>query len=104
GNDSLKPERSVEWEGGFDSKLFGNRIQLDVTYYSKITHDALIGAVMAPSLGSGSATQRANLGSVKNAGLEITFGGQILDTRNLGIDFHFNTSLNANKVVSLGTT
>ncbi|HEX9484340.1 MAG TPA: TonB-dependent receptor, partial [Gemmatimonadaceae bacterium] len=104
GNDSLRPERSVEWEGGFDSRLFGDRIQFDVTYYSKVTHDALIGAIIAPSLGSGATRQNANLGSVKNAGLEVTLGGQVLDTRNLGIDFHFSTSLNANKVVSLGST
>jgi len=104
GNDSLKPERSTEWETGFDSRLFGNRIQFDVTYYSKITKDALIGAVIAPSLGAGATTQNSNLGSVKNAGWEATLGGQIIDRRNIGIDFHFNTSLNANKVVSLGPT
>jgi hypothetical protein len=104
GNDSLRPERSTEWETGFDSRLFGNRIQFDVTYYSRLTHDALIGAVIAPSLGAGATTQRMNLGATKNAGLEVTLGGQLLDRRNLGLDFHFNTSLNANKVVSLGTT
>ena len=104
GNDSLKPERSVEWEGGFDSQWFSNRVQFDVTYYSKLTHDALISAIIAPSLGSGATGQRANLGSVKNAGFEATLGGQLLDTRNIGIDFHVNTSLNANKVVSLGKT
>jgi TonB-linked SusC/RagA family outer membrane protein len=104
GNDSLKPERSVEWEGGFNSKLFSNRVQFDVTYYSKTTHDALISAVIAPSLGSGATGQRANLGSIKNAGLEVTLGGQIIDRRQFGLDFHFNTSLNANKVVSLGPT
>jgi hypothetical protein len=41
---------------------------------------------------------------VKNAGLEVTLGGQIIDRKQLGLDFHFNTSLNANKVVSLGGT
>jgi TonB-linked SusC/RagA family outer membrane protein len=104
GNDSLRPERSVEWEGGFDSRLFGNRIQFDVTYYSKLTHDALIGAIIAPSSGAGATRQNANLGAVKNAGFEVTLGGQILDRPNLGIDFHLSTSLNANKVVSLGPT
>jgi TonB-linked SusC/RagA family outer membrane protein len=104
GNDSLKPERSEEWELGFDSKLFQNRIQFDVTYYSRLTHDALIGAVIAPSLGAGATQQRANLGSVKNAGLEVVVGGQLIDRKQLGLDFHFNTSLNANKVVSLGST
>jgi hypothetical protein len=104
GNANLKPERSVEWEGGFNSKLFGNRIQFDLTYYSKLTHDALIGAVIAPSLGSGATTQRANLGGIKNAGLEVTLGGQLFDRKQLGLDFHVNSSLNANKVVSLGPT
>ena len=104
GNPNLKPERSTEWEGGFDSRLFGNRVQFDVTYYSRLTHDALIAAIIAPSLGSGATTQRTNLGSIKNAGFEVTLGGQIIDRKALGLDFHFNTSLNGNKVVSLGST
>ena len=104
GNADLKPERSTEWEGGFNSKLLGNRVQFDVTYYSRVTHDALIDAIIAPSTGSGATRQATNLGSIKNAGLEVTLGGQIIDRRALGLDFHLTTSLNANKVVSLGTT
>src|SRR6185436_3551032 len=79
GNDSLKPERSTEWETGFDSKLFGNRIQFDVTYFSRLTHDALIAAIVAPSAGTGATTQQQNLGSTKNAGWELTVGGQLID-------------------------
>jgi TonB-linked SusC/RagA family outer membrane protein len=104
GNANLKPERSVEWEGGFDSQWFRSRVQFDFTYYSKLTHDALIGAVIAPSLGAGATSQRANLGSVKNAGVEMTLGAQLVDRPNLGIDLHVTSSLNANKVVSLGST
>jgi TonB-linked SusC/RagA family outer membrane protein len=104
GNPDLKPERSTEWELGFDSRLFTNRIQLDVTYYSRRTHDALISKVIAPSVGSGGGSQLTNLGSIKNAGFEVTLGGQLLDRRQLGLDFHFTTSLNSNKVVSLGST
>src|SRR5207253_11017540 len=40
----------------------------------------------------------------KNAGWELTLGGQIIDRKNFGMDFHFQTALNANKVVSLGPT
>jgi TonB-linked SusC/RagA family outer membrane protein len=104
GNDSLKPERSTEFEGGFDSRLFGNRIQFDVTYYSKVTHDALIAAIIAPSAGVSATTQQKNLGSIKNAGLEVTVGGQLLDRRQLGLDFQLSTSVMSNKVVSLGGT
>ena len=104
GNPSLRPERSTEWEGGFDSRLFGNRIQFDVTYYSKLTHDALIAAIVAPSEGVSATTQQRNLGKVKNAGLELTLGGQLLDRRQLGLDFQISSSIIANKVVSLGGT
>jgi TonB-linked SusC/RagA family outer membrane protein len=104
GNPNIKPERSSEWELGFDSRLFNNRIQFDVTYYSRVTKDALINAVIAPSVGSGATSQLTNLGSIKNAGFEATVGGQLLDRKQLALDFHFTTSLNANKVVSLGKT
>ena len=104
GNLFLKPERSTEWEGGFDSRLFGNRIQFDLTYFSRLTHDALISAIIAPSAGTGATTVRQNLGSIKNAGAELTLGGQILDRRNIGLDFQITSSMIANKVVSLGGT
>jgi TonB-linked SusC/RagA family outer membrane protein len=104
GNDSLRPERSTEWETGFDSRLFGNRIQFDLTYFSRLTHDALIAAIVAPSTGVGATSQQQNLGSIKNAGWEATFGGTLIDRRNVGFDFQLTTSLLANKVVSLGPT
>ena len=43
---------------GFESKLFNNRMQFDVTYYTRTTQDALIAAPLAPSLGIGATTQR----------------------------------------------
>lgn len=102
GNDSLKPERSTEFETGFDSRFFSDRLELDLTYYSRYTRDALIANTLAPSLGSNATTQQVNIGAVKNAGWEASVGGQILERRQLGLDFHVSTSLNANKVVTLG--
>ncbi len=104
GNTELKPERSTEFEGGFDSRLFGSRIQFDVTYYRRKTQDALIDAIIAPSVGSGATTRRQNLGAIENKGWEFTLGGQLLDRKQLGVDFLFNSSLNSNKVLSLGDT
>jgi TonB-linked SusC/RagA family outer membrane protein len=104
GNANLKPERSTEIETGFDSRLFGSRLEFNMTYFSRLTKDALIAAVVAPSTGIGATTQQQNLGAVKNAGWEITLGGQLLDRANLGMDFQFSTSLIGNKVVSLGST
>ena len=103
GNKDLKPERSAEFEGGFESRLF-NRVQFEMSYYSRTTHDALINAVIAPSVGTGATSQRTNLGSIKNAGVEMTLGGQIVDYPMFAMDMQLTASDNENKVVSLGGT
>ncbi len=101
GNDNLKPERSAEQEAGFEMQMFNSRINLDATYYSKITQDALISAVLPPSYGV-VASQLRNLGAVKNAGAEVAINAQILQADKLGWDMTLAGSANDNKVVSLG--
>lgn len=103
GNEDLKPERSAEHEMGFESQLLDSRLSLDVTYYSKITTDALISAVLPPSFGSVT-SQLRNLGSVKNAGLEVAVNAQLVQRNAFGWDVNIATSANDNKVVSLGDT
>jgi hypothetical protein len=103
GNPNLRPERAGEFEGGFDTKLFGSRANLEVTYYSKRTTDALVGAIVPPIFGSYNTTQRSNLGSVKNAGLEVGLDAQLVSRRALGWNVGLNGSTNANKLVTLGT-
>jgi TonB-linked SusC/RagA family outer membrane protein len=103
GNDNLKPERSAEHEMGFETQMFDQRLSLDVTYYSKITQDALISAVLPPSYGSVT-SQLRNLGSVKNAGLEVAVNAQLFQSDAFGWDVNIATAANDNKVVSLGST
>jgi TonB-linked SusC/RagA family outer membrane protein len=102
GNQDLRPERATEFEGGFDSRWFGSRLTLDLTYYSKLTKDALVGAVIPPDLGTGNTTQRTNLGSVKNAGLEGLLSATVVDRKNFGWDLTLSGSSNANKLETLG--
>ena len=102
GNPNLRPERSTETEGGFEARLLGNRLTLDLTYYSKQTQDALISRILAPSTGSPTRTVRQNVGSVKNAGFEGLINAQLLQRTNFGWDVTLNGSTNANKLVSLG--
>ena len=101
GNADLKPERTTEFEGGFDSRLFGSRANLEVTYYSKLTKDALIDAIVAPSAGAAN-TVRRNLGSVKNAGIEGVLTTTIIDRPSFAFDVSINGAINDNKLVSLG--
>ena len=103
GNSDLKPERSTEWEYGLDGKVFDSRLNFEVTYYDKVTKDALISAIVAPSAGSAGSVRR-NIGSVGNNGWEFQVNSQILDRASFGWDMTVTYSTNDNKVISLGGT
>lgn len=69
GNTNLRPERSREYELGFDSELWDNRINTSVTFYRKLTNDLIIDQSLAPSVGE---KQQINLGDLRNSGIEVT--------------------------------
>ncbi|MEO7086291.1 MAG: SusC/RagA family TonB-linked outer membrane protein [Gemmatimonadaceae bacterium] len=102
GNPNIKPETSAEWETGFDSKMLNNRVNVEFTYYSKQTRDALLNLNIAPSSGASAGSILKNLGSVKNAGAELSINTQVLDRRNFGWDLTISGSHNKNKLVTLG--
>ena len=102
GNPDLKPERSAECEGGFESSVLNNRVHLDFTYYNKKTHDALISQPIAASSGASALSVLENLGSVSNSGLELTLNTTLLDRRRFGWDITVAASHNSNKILSLG--
>ncbi|CAA9328754.1 MAG: Outer membrane TonB-dependent transporter, utilization system for glycans and polysaccharides (PUL), SusC family [uncultured Gemmatimonadaceae bacterium] len=102
GNTNLKPERSTEFEGGFEARVLEDRLSFDITYYSKLSRDALIARVLPPSLGVGATTVFDNIGEVKNAGLEALINARLVDRPTFGWDVTFNGSTNANRLVTLG--
>ena len=102
GNAELRPERASEFEGGFDAKMLNSRVNVEVTYYSKLTKDALINSIVPPTAGAITTTLTRNLGSVKNAGIEGLINAQLIDRRAFGWDVTFSGSSNVNKLVSLG--
>jgi len=102
GNPALKPELSVEWETGFDAKVLQNKVNVEFTYYSKQTKDALLNLNIAPSSGAAANSILKNLGSVKNAGAELSLNSQIIDRRNFGWDLTIGGAHNVNKLVKLG--
>ncbi len=102
GNPNLKPETSGEFEGGFETRVWGNRANIDFTYYNKKTKDALISLPIAPSASPSATSVRTNLGGVQNSGLEAQINATLVDTRRFGWDMTVSASHNSNKVLSLG--
>ncbi|MDB4874579.1 MAG: TonB-dependent outer membrane protein SusC/RagA [Gemmatimonadetes bacterium] len=102
GNPFLKPETSAEFEGGFDSRVWDNKVNVEFTYYRKQTKDALISLPIAPSAAPSATTVRTNLGGIRNSGLETQITAQLIDSRRFGWNVVLSGSHNTNTVLSLG--
>jgi TonB-linked SusC/RagA family outer membrane protein len=101
GNPELRPERSSEFETGFDSRFLNDRGSFEFTYYRKRTQDALIDAIVPPSYGAAINVKR-NLGAVRNTGIEVAVSGQLVDTRYVGLDLAITGATNHNLLLDLG--
>lgn len=101
GNADLKPERTSEYEFGFDANLFSERVGVEFTRYSKQTEDALIGRRLPPSVGA-TVTQLVNLGRVDNKGYEYRVTLNDVGTSRIRAGLSINGGVNDNEVVDLG--
>jgi len=95
----LAPEMSHSWEIGADLRFFNNRTRLDLAYYSVRTDNQILTVRVSPA--SGYILQTRNEGSVRNHGIEITWGQDIITNRNFSWTTDFNWGLNRGKVMSL---
>ena len=102
GNSEIRPERTREFEGGFEAKLWDSRVNFDFTYYNKLNSDQLFNLPLAGSAGTAASSILMNLGATQNTGVEFLVNAQILDSRNFGWDLTVSASKNANKIVTLG--
>jgi len=101
GNNTLKPERSAEFEGGFDAGLFHDAMRLELTYYDKKTHDALVNRPLPPSNGINQ-NRFENIGSVQNRGVEALLSLTKDVASGVGVDASVSFARNSNKLVKLG--
>jgi len=70
GNPNLKPELHTEFELGVETRLFQNRLGLNVTYYNRTVTDLITQAPIDPSTGFTSTF--INIGEIENNGLEVS--------------------------------
>ncbi len=101
GNETLKPERSAEYEFGFDTGLFNDRVSLEFTYFNKTSEDALIRRRLPGSLGL-TASVFENLGSIQNVGTEFTVNYTAIDTDAFGLNLGFSNTTLSNEVLDIG--
>lgn len=101
-NPDLKWETTSQTDIGLDFGLFNNRIRGSIDWYYKQTKDLLLSvAVPSPSLIT---TQLANVGEVRNTGLEIELAADLIKTKDFSWDATFNFATNKNKLTSLSNS
>lgn len=66
----LKPERTNSWEAGLSAKFFGNRLNLEATYYKSNTKNQTFNVPISAS--SGWSSMYVQSGDVENQGIEIS--------------------------------
>jgi hypothetical protein len=94
--DSLKPERNIEFEGGVDLGLFNDRADLSLTYYSAISKDVILVTPLAPS--TGFFEQLQNSGRISNKGFEAVLNVRAIETPAFGWEVGLQWATNNNRV------
>lgn len=99
-NPDLKPLRTITYEAGIMTKMFRNRLTLDVAVYKGATKDQILQRVVDRS--SGYSIAIINAGQVDNKGLEVAISATPISVKN---GLKWTTSLvfssNQNRITEL---
>ncbi|MGF1558259.1 MAG: SusC/RagA family TonB-linked outer membrane protein [Flavobacteriaceae bacterium] len=91
GNPNLEPETLQEIEVGIESRWWDNRVNFDVSLFSRVTNNLIIQRPLDPS--TGFTQTNTNIGEITNEGIEVALGIDILRAKNPG-GFSWNTAMN----------
>ena len=89
GNPDITWETSKNFNLGFESSFFKNRLMLEFDYFIKVTSDMLYARTIAPSLGAPNYIYDNGM-EMQNEGVEMTLTGVLVKKQN----FKWNASLN----------
>lgn len=98
-NPLLTWERTSEFNLGIDFGFFRQRIAGSIELYSRTTNDLLMTRNIPIHLGYSSVT--ANVGSVRNRGVELQLNTVNVETKDFRWNTTINLSYNKNEIVSL---
>jgi TonB-linked SusC/RagA family outer membrane protein len=99
GNKDITWETSYNFNAGVDFSLFDDRFSGTIEGFSRKTVDMLYYRPVSPSLGYTSLP--VNIGSVRNAGLEIDLRGDVIKTKSLLLNVYGNLTYFKNKIIAL---
>lgn len=101
GNPNLGPERTREFELGFDATFLSSRVSTEFTYYNATTRDALFPVLGIPTNGF-PGSQVRNVGVVKSSGVEFTAKANVVQMTDLAWDLGLNVTTTHSLVADMG--
>jgi TonB-linked SusC/RagA family outer membrane protein len=99
-NPLLQPFTVTEKEIGLETRLFKNRLLLDVAVFEKVTTDQIIDVNLSTS--SGYNTSKQNAASLKNSGLETLIEYKAVQGKNFSWTTSWNNAFLETKVLNVG--
>jgi TonB-linked SusC/RagA family outer membrane protein len=98
-NYDLKWEKAQNFNAGLDFELFGSKLSGSVNYYVRTNKD-LLGSYNVSVPPNVQSTTFANVGTMKNSGLELQLSADIVSGKELSYSLSFAGATNNNKFVS----
>lgn len=99
GNPELKWETTEQTNVGLDLAFWKSRINFTIDLYRKTTRDLLLNSDLPGSTGYSKAYK--NIGKVRNQGVELTLGVDVIKTKKFTWNSSINFAMNQSKVLAL---
>jgi TonB-linked SusC/RagA family outer membrane protein len=99
-NEALKWETSTNMNIGLETRLFNNRLSIEVEYFKKDIKDMLYNRPMSVAL-TGFTVRPENNGDMYNKGFEVSLSGDVVRTDDWTVGLHFNTTTYKNVITEL---
>ena len=98
-NENIKPTISTSYEVGTEWRMFDNRFWGDFNFYNRDSKNQIIEMNTTPS--SGYTKRIVNAGLIRNRGVELSLGGDIVRTKDWTWTLNANISRNRNTLEEL---
>ncbi len=98
-NMDLGWERTTEYNLGLDFAFLRSRISGTIEFYNRETNDLIMNKTVP--ITSGYSSVKANVGSVRNRGIEITLNTVNIENKNFRWSTSFNIAHNKNEITDL---
>ncbi|WP_177192303.1 TonB-dependent receptor [Chitinophaga arvensicola] len=96
GNRDLRWERTRQYDAGIEARFFRNKVSMTLEFYEKRT-DGLITSLPLPYSTGGFASQKGNLGTVANRGIDLDLSYRSRLTNDQKFSWNAGVILNVNR-------